>query len=133
MRPPSPHFSGGSTGSAGRGGEGPTATAVTIFFSLREKYPSEAKGDEGLMKFKVRNEEALTCLADARLSSPKGRGMSWHTCLANVSASDTPLFYQPSPIRDEGHEPVSGQRTRGVLTSASRGLAGWQPRTGRRT
>jgi hypothetical protein len=82
MRPPSPHFSGGSTGSAGRGGEGPTATAVTIFFSLREKYPSEAKGDEGLMKFKVRNEEALTCLANVsasdtpRLSSPKGRGMS---------------------------------------------------------
>jgi hypothetical protein len=71
------------------------------------------------MKFKVRNEEALTCLADARLSSPEGRGMSWltcladarlsspegrgiawHTCLANVSASDTPLFKQPSPIRD---------------------------------
>jgi len=34
--------------------------------------------------------EALTCLADARLSSPKGRGMPWHTWLANVSASDTP-------------------------------------------
>jgi hypothetical protein len=36
------------------------------FFSLREKYPSEAKGDEGLV-----NEDTLTCLAGARLSSPK--------------------------------------------------------------
>jgi hypothetical protein len=51
------------------------------FFSLWEKYPSAAKGDEGLMGLPVGFKEALTCLAGDRLSSPEGRGMSWLTCL----------------------------------------------------
>ena len=41
------------------------------FFSLREKYPSEAKGDEGLVGLQFGLKEALTYLAGARLSSPK--------------------------------------------------------------
>jgi hypothetical protein len=51
------------------------------FFSLREKYPSAAKGDEGLLGLQVGFEEPLTCLAGARLSSP---GASIHGFYAAV-------------------------------------------------
>ena len=80
------------------------------FFSLREKYPSEAMGDEGLMRLQVGFKQALTCLADARLSSPEGRGMPWHTCLAgardltglaNVSVSDAPRLSSPEAKGEE--------------------------------
>jgi hypothetical protein len=63
------------------------------FFSLREKYASEAKGDEGLIGLIGRIAEALTCLANvsasdtSRLSSPEGSGMSWLTCLTSVRLS----------------------------------------------
>jgi hypothetical protein len=65
------------------------------FLSLREKYPSAAKGDEGLVNSNGAFREALTCLANVSasirlgLSSQRERNVV-ATCLANVSASDTP-------------------------------------------
>jgi hypothetical protein len=48
------------------------------FFSLWEKYPSEAKGDEGLMSSSW-IEDPLTPVASLG-TSPEGRGMSWLGC-----------------------------------------------------